>query len=552
MANLESRRILLVSTTGGFTHAAPVLEIGAVLNARGHEIQFATCTGQESWTADYPFITKTHIIGPGPSDAETNVHYDRMRLWRPEHGMGPMMESKRLYDSYWTDTYHKFRELCEDPATRPDFMVVDFFVDAAARDMLKQFNVQFAALWPQMPPLMAPASYIPGQPGFQVDDSLTSEHASMASRFRNEMFILHSLRPLLSWVLWTKRMRTDAGVTYSLPPVPKPDYLVLVNSFFGLEVPKDLPPLMVPVGPILGDEYPPLDDDMLSFLEQHDKTIYVSLGTHICLPTPRLESLLLGFIEALDAGHINGVIWSISARPRANFHLSKTFTRRDGSIIATTDLLSDSHPQFRLPTFAPQRAILAHANTKIFLTHGGGSSANETLFHGTPTLSIGYFFDQLCNSVRLKDAGVGRSLDKDAFTPTSIAESIGEIVTDADGSIARNVLRMRRISMVASRKKHYAADLIEEVMYDQELRFKDGVEKRPMHLQTADMRMPLWKARNWDMWFVGLTGLVAGGVAGWWVVREGLKRMPRIIGHASVLASTFVGVLAEKRLRGWR
>lgn len=37
---------------------------------------------------------------------------------------------------------------------------------------------------------------------------------------------------------------------------------------------------------------------------------------------------------------------------------------------------------------------------------------------------------------------------------------------------------------------------IEEVMYDNELRWDGGEELRPMHLQTADMRMPFWKAKN--------------------------------------------------------
>jgi hypothetical protein len=34
------------------------------------------------------------------------------------------------------------------------------------------------------------------------------------------------------------------------------------------------------------------------------------------------------------------------------------------------------------PTFAPQRAILEHESTNIYYIHGGGSSANEGLFHG--------------------------------------------------------------------------------------------------------------------------------------------------------------------------
>jgi hypothetical protein len=62
---------------------------------------------------------------------------------------------------------------------------------------------------------------------------------------------------------------------------------------------------------------------------------------------------------------------------------------------------------------------------------------------------------------------------------------------------------------IASRRKEYAADLVEEMTYDHELRFKDGKELRPMHLQTADSRMSASKAKNWDMYAVCTLGLTA-------------------------------------------
>lgn len=456
--------------------------------------------------------------------------------------MAPMMQSKRLFDSCWPDTYRSLRRLCSDAATKPDFIVADFFADAAARDMLRQFDVPLASVWPQMPYGMAPASYVPGQPGFQLGRrSLTSEHASLADRFASEMVVVRSLPELFRWFRWTRCMRADAGVNYLLSPATKPDYLVLVNSFFGLETPKDLPPLIVPVGPILSDSYQPLDETLLAFLDRHDRTLYASLGTHVCLPTEELEKLLAGFIQALDAGYINGIIWSVPQRPRANFHVDKVFSRANGSILAVSSILDGSHPDIHIPTFVPQRAVLAHPSTRLFLTHGGGSSANETLFHGVPVLVIGYFFDQLCNSIRLQDAGVGLSLDKDRVTSDGISDTIGTIMDDADGSIARNVCRMKRIARVASRRKHHAADLIEEVMYDHELRLRDGVVVRPMHLQTADMRMPLWKARNWDMWFVSLTSITVGGVIVWRACKSSWRRLPRILDFSIDLVKRLAG-----------
>ncbi|KAK0384132.1 hypothetical protein NLU13_8221 [Sarocladium strictum] len=548
------RRILLLVTGGGYTHAAPVIELGAVLSSRGHEIHFATNTSQLHWSP--PFTTLTHDVGPPVAAQDALEHYTRMRDWLPSHGMAPMLQSKRVFDALWPETYRRLLMICRDEDTRPDFILADFFADAAARDMLHQLSIPMASVWPQMPALMAPASYIPGQPGFQIDASaLTSEHASLASRIRNELVVVKAVPDLISWIRWTKRMRRSAGVTWDLPPQTKPDYLVLVNSFFGLEVPRDLPPLISFVGPILSEHYDPLDPDFSSFLASHSRTLYVSLGTHIQLPPSDLHLLLTALLSALDANLIDGIIWSLPKRAIASFDTSISYPRADGSSTSAISILSDLDPQILIVNFAPQRAILAHPHTVLFLTHGGGSSANETLFHGCPCLSIGYFFDQLANSARLADAGVGLSLDKSNFSPREIFSAIEAIITDPTGSFARNVLRMRRIARVAARRgKHRAADLIEEVMYDHELRSDEyGVVRRPMHLQTADSRMSIWRARNWDLWALGLTSVGIMGVTVWWAAKwwscSGWKYYYRALGYSKEITQGLMGALAQQRLR---
>lgn len=52
-------------------------------------------------------------------------------------------------------------------------------------------------------------------------------------------------------------------------------------------------------------------------------------------------------------------------------------------------------------------------------------------------------------------------------------------------------------------------NLAEELLYDNELRLDDSGtrELRHMHLQTADMRMPAYKAKNWDLYALGLLSL---------------------------------------------
>jgi hypothetical protein len=79
---------------------------------------------------------------------------------------------------------------------------------------------------------------------------------------------------------------------------------------------------------------------------------------------------------------------------------------------------------------------------------------------------------------------------------------------------------LQRIASANSRRKHVAADRIEEVMYDAELLSSDraskDVARRPMHLQTPDCRMSWVKANNLDLYLVYIALLaVPVGVVRW-------------------------------------
>src|SRR5699024_4526745 len=102
-------------------------------------------------------------------------------------------------------------------------------------------------------------------------------------RIRNESVDVSSLGPILKWMNWTRRMRRANSVHYPTHNIQKPDYLVLVNSCFGLEAPRDLPPTCALAGPLLGPTYPPLDDSCQAFLSNRRSVLYIARGTHVIL-----------------------------------------------------------------------------------------------------------------------------------------------------------------------------------------------------------------------------------------------------------------------------
>ena len=51
-----------------------------------------------------------------------------------------------------------------------------------------------------------------------------------------------------------------------------------------------------------------------------------------------------------------------------------------------TERMADKPDNVKLVKWLPQQDILAHKNTRVFITHSGQSSSQETLCHGVPVV----------------------------------------------------------------------------------------------------------------------------------------------------------------------
>lgn len=505
-----------------------------MLAARGHTIEFATLSGREKLAASYPFVSTVHVVGPAISAAEDEEHYLIFSRWNWNTAAGKrdIVRGKMAFDSFWPATYRGLQEVVR--AHKPDFIFSDFHVEAAL-DIANEFRLPHAVMWPQMPWLMMPQKYIPGQPGMQ-QRCLTSEHASIYDRLFEMTFLLRSAPYFLHWVFWTRAMRRREGVA-PRPKLSKPDYLVFLNNFYGMETPRDTPPLVHAVGPILADSYAPLEGPVQGFLNTHKKVTLVAFGTHVILDTAKITKLIRGLDNAMASGAMDGVLWALSARSRKLLD-TKMKAPLSSSSLTLGQLLDNKHPAWQFGTWVPQRAALEHPATVLFLTHAGPSSVNESIYHGVPMVAMGIFGDQMITSMRIERSGIAVRLDKDTFDAASLTSAIQTVLVREKQDFAKNIERMQRIAIIGSRRKHYAADLIEEHLYDWDGRFENSVlngkplvgeeqsstlgdsndiygrgkELRPMHLQTPDMRMSWIRLHNVDIALVllGWAGLLVG------------------------------------------
>ncbi|KAL2831413.1 hypothetical protein BDW59DRAFT_157841 [Aspergillus cavernicola] len=514
------RKILAVVTVGRYTCAAPILEICRILHSRGHTIEFACLDGHQNLAAPHAFVSKIHVVGRNMSVEEDKSLY---RLFDESvastaEGRKGTFRALAFFHSWWPETYRNLKTLVSNPEHRPDFIIADLLADACI-DIMNELNIPMAVHYPQMPIQMVPQKYIPGMPGAQLKH-LSSEHASLWDRLREEYHVFQLLFAMKDYILFQRKMRREMGLGPRRPP-QKPNYLVLVNSFFGLEVPKDLPPLMIPIGPVLADSFASLDTsaDVAQYLQSHRRVVYVAFGSHVELPGWRVRLLLDGLHAALESGDIDGVVWAWKNR-KSTLEELEGHNDDSNAQLDYQAVLNNEDKRFLIVGWVPQRAILEHPSTRLYLSHCGASSTMEAVYHGVPVVAMPVYGDQLANGKRLQAAGVGINMDRNSFTSHELSRNIQAIARDEEGLFARNVLRLQRIATANSRRKHVAADRIEEVMYDAELRFGEDtngdIALRPMHLQTPDCRMSWVKANNWDLYFVCIALVaVPVGVVRW-------------------------------------
>lgn len=242
--------------------------------------------------------------------------------------------------------------------------------------------------------------------------------------------------------------------------------LVIVDSAFGLEYPRPLPPLVNMLGPMIVDESLSAEDK--AWLDSDPRpVVFVSFGT--LAPIDAKQASIL--VEGLRSDSF-----------RAILKLDKSLQHVLPSAIP---------PNVRVESWvSSQLAHLAHPKVKVFISHCGINSAHESVYYQTALLCIPMFGDQLDMGYRVADAGVGAWLDKLNFTSAEVSSNLNRLIADSDGSIARSLATNSHVLKMAGGAKR-AADLIEHVaLY--------GVS----HLATPDVYYPTYALYRLDQYAI--------------------------------------------------
>ncbi len=183
--------------------------------------------------------------------------------------------------------------------------------------------------------------------------------------------------------------------------------LMLVNDHFTQGGVRPLLPNTIEVSGLqVTDRVDPLPQEIKDFVEEATNgLIFVSFGTNIRSADLTLEkrSALLNTFAKLQ----QRVLWKFE-----------------------DDTLTDLPSNVLIKKWLPQNDILAHANTKVFVSHMGIGGYNEAMYHAVPVLAIPFAGDQFTNGERAEKNGWAEVIQYPDLTQEIFEKKLSALLSD--------------------------------------------------------------------------------------------------------------------------
>ncbi|KAI4468173.1 UDP-glucosyltransferase [Holotrichia oblita] len=181
--------------------------------------------------------------------------------------------------------------------------------------------------------------------------------------------------------------------------------ILFTNVHFGIESPRPKTPNIIHIGGYHVQKPEPLENNLKRYLENSKQgVVFLGFGTNVKtseLPKGRLDI----FVNCLAKSKYNVLF------------------KYEG-------VLSNQPKNIRTSDWFPQRGILAHPHTKLFISHGGKSSLDESLYFGVPTLCVSFYGDQKKNCADMVDYGYAIHLPYQDLTKESFEKAFTTLLED--------------------------------------------------------------------------------------------------------------------------
>ncbi|KAF5304917.1 hypothetical protein FQR65_LT00801 [Abscondita terminalis] len=192
--------------------------------------------------------------------------------------------------------------------------------------------------------------------------------------------------------------------------------LVLINTHYSLESPRPTVPQIIQVGGIQLQESTQLTGKFKTIMDKATNgAILFSLGSNVKLSS--IDENMIQEITKCFAQLPYTVVWK--------------FEKTDVPNLPKNVIISN---------WLPQRDLLAHANMKLFITHGGLLSTTEAIYNGVPMIGIPFFGDQAANVAESVLKGYAVGIPYLELSEETLSKAISEVM---DNPKYRNNIQKR-------------------------------------------------------------------------------------------------------------
>eukprot|EP00092_Neocalanus_flemingeri_P022606 GFUD01024519.1.p1 GENE.GFUD01024519.1~~GFUD01024519.1.p1 ORF type:complete len:510 (+),score=97.85 GFUD01024519.1:201-1730(+) len=223
---------------------------------------------------------------------------------------------------------------------------------------------------------------------------------------------------------------------YAMPKV----HSMLASVFPDEEIPH-MNDLIKTASLLINHGSPFLGDGLRPVLPQ---TIFAGLMS--CNPPSPLPQDLEDFVHGAEQGVIYvsfGSVIKASKMPEAKRQLLiNVFSHLKQRIIWKWEApMPDAPENVMISSWLPQTSLLAHENVKLFITHGGAGSIQETICHKTPIVAVPIMGDQFVNAKIAAQKNFGVLLKWHGVTEDSLKTAIEDVLSNPNYKEAVSELR---------------------------------------------------------------------------------------------------------------
>ena len=140
----------------------------------------------------------------------------------------------------------------------------------------------------------------------------------------------------------------------------------------------------------------------------------------------------------------------------------------------------------------PQNDILGHPKTKLFITHCGGNSQYEALYHGVPMLGVPAVDEQDRNCARAQDKGISLCLETYRLSTHQLHHYIRELIDNAfyRSNVKRRSEIWRSESPIGNQKAGFWIDHV--------------IKYGGSHLRSVAIEQPVYEISVFDVLVVAV------------------------------------------------